>query len=42
MAFGFLSDVQALVTHNKPHFKELPARGIEVLTPAEILRTLEL
>jgi putative PIN family toxin of toxin-antitoxin system len=36
------ADVQALVTHNKPHFKELPARGIKVLTPAEILRTLKL
>jgi putative PIN family toxin of toxin-antitoxin system len=36
------ADVQALVTHNKPHFKELPARGIKVLTPAENLRTLKL
>jgi hypothetical protein len=27
------ADVQTLVTHNKPHFRELPARGIEVLTP---------
>ena len=34
------ADVQALVTHNKQHFSNLPERGIEVLTPAEILRTL--
>lgn len=36
------ADVQVLVTHNKPHFIDLPARGIEVLTPAEILRLLNL
>jgi len=36
------ADVQVLVTHNKAHFRDLPARGIEVLTPAEILRFLNL
>ncbi|MFM8983419.1 MAG: putative toxin-antitoxin system toxin component, PIN family [Spartobacteria bacterium] len=36
------ADVQVLVTHNKAHFRELPERGIEVLTPAEILRFLNL
>ena len=36
------ADVQVLVTHNKPHFRDLTARGIEVLTPAEILRFLNL
>lgn len=36
------ADVQVLVTHNKPHFRDLPAKGIEVLTPAEILRFLNL
>jgi putative PIN family toxin of toxin-antitoxin system len=36
------ADVQALVTHNKAHFRDLPSRGIELLTPAEILRLLDL
>ena len=36
------ADVQVLLTHNKAHFRDLPARGIEVLTPAEILRFLNL
>lgn len=36
------ADVQVLVTHNKAHFRDLPARGIEVLTPVEILRLLNL
>jgi len=42
MELALTADVQVLVTHNKAHFRDLPARGIEVLTPAEFLRFLNL
>jgi len=32
------ADVDALITHNTTHFRELAQRGIPVLTPKEFLR----
>ena len=36
------ADVDALVTFNKSHFLELPALGIDLLTPGQLLQDLQL